>query len=344
MNDPSASKAPWAEAIASLDHVLAELFGPDGAAAEVPPATWQSGLVDPLRDILMRSGKGFRGRFVAQAWRLGGGAPRPAPEMLSCAVELLHAGSLVIDDIQDDSHLRRGELALHRRYGLPIALNTGNCLYFLALALLARVPLPANRRAVLYEDLHLALLRCHQGQALDLSVKITERRRREVMPLVECTTRLKTGSLMRLAALLGARAAGGPEDAVRALGRFGEEFGVGLQMLDDWSGIALERRRSKGVEDLRLGRPIWPWAWLVETGDELAYAEAAGLARRASIDWEADQVRERMRALLSTLAPSRIRIQLNRALADLEAALGASDDLSALRAEVDLLERAFLDP
>jgi geranylgeranyl pyrophosphate synthase len=278
---------------------------------------------------------------VEHSWRLAGGTPEQVPELLPWSIELLHAGSLVIDDIQDDSLLRRGEPSLHRRYGLPLALNTGNYLYFMAMVILARLKLPAESLVALYEDVNLALLRCHQGQALDLSVAITDVRRQDAQILIDGATRLKTGSLMSLGSLLGARAAGGAPDVVDALGRFGSELGVGLQMLDDWSGIAVEKRRAKGLEDIKLARPTWPWAWLAEAGDELAYAEVARHAKIASIDWQVEQVRDRMRALLSERAPLSIRAQLDGALEGLRAALGDSDELTALREDVDGIEQAF---
>lgn len=341
MKNRAGFQALPAELVSSLEHVVSDLVGLPEVGERIDPAVWDSALLDPVRDILSRSGKGFRARIVEHSWRLAGGTPEKVPELLPWSIELLHAGSLVIDDIQDDSHLRRGEPALHRRYGLPLALNAGNCLYFMAMVILARLTLPAERRVALYEDVNLALLRCHQGQALDLSVAITDMRRQDVPPLIDRATRLKTGSLMRLGALLGARAAGGAPDVVDAIGRFGGELGVGLQMLDDWSGIAVEERRAKGIEDIRLARPTWPWAWLAEAGDELAYAEAAQHARSASIDWQVEQVRDRMRALLSASAPLNIRAQLDRALEGLRSALGESAELAALRQDVDGLEQAF---
>jgi hypothetical protein len=56
-------------------------------------------------------------------------------------VESLHAGSLIVDDIEDDSDLRRDAATLHRIYGVPVALNAGNWLYFWPQVLLSRIPL-----------------------------------------------------------------------------------------------------------------------------------------------------------------------------------------------------------
>lgn len=302
---------------------------------------WNAALLDPARDILSRPGKGLRGRLVRHGWCLAGGAPEAFAPLLRHSIELLHAGSLVIDDIEDDSQLRRGLPALHRTHGVPIALNTGNWFYFLALAILGRLPVPPERRAAIYEDASAALVRCHQGQALDLSVRVSEVRRADVPALVSTVTRLKTGSLMCLAATLGARGAGADTEVLEALGRFGEALGVGLQMLDDWSGVAVLARRDKGIEDVRLERLTWPWAWLAELDDEVAYSEILRRTRAVSIDWEAGRVLDWLRMRVGRIAPARIRNQLEAAIGGLADSLGESEGLTEIRDEIRALERAF---
>lgn len=332
---------PDAGLATSLAALLEDLPASLEAEERFDPRFWDSALLDPARDILGRTGKGLRARLLECSWHLADGGSDGPPDVLPVMIELLHVGSLVIDDIEDDSPMRRGEPALHRRYGLPLALNTGNWLYFLSLALISRLPTSDELRLALYEDISLALLRCHQGQALDLSVRITAVPKTDVPGLVAGTTRMKTGSLMRLGATLGARAAGGAPKRIEALGRFGGELGVGLQMLDDWSGIGVDRRREKGIEDIKLARPTWPWAWLGEDCDELSYAELVRQVRGISIDWEAERVLERMRTLLAPIAGKKIRTHLDMALEDLQDEFGECEELEAIREDVDRLERAF---
>jgi geranylgeranyl pyrophosphate synthase len=332
---------PDAGLTSSLRGFLEELTGFFESEEEFDPRLWDTALLDPARDILGRSGKGLRARLLECAWQLAEGGPEGPPELLPVTIELLHVGSLVIDDIEDDSPLRRGEPTLHRRYGLPIALNTGNWLYFLPLALLSRLPLSDELRLALYADISVALLRCHEGQALDLSVQVTSVRRSDVPGLVAGATRLKTGSLMQLAAVIGARAAGGSPQQIETIGRFGAEFGVALQMLDDWSGIGVDDRRDKGIEDIKLARATWPWAWLSSEDDELVYAELVRQVRSLSIDWEAERVLERLRAVLGPKAPGLIRDHLDAALEGLVTVVGECPQIDALRADVEGLERAF---
>ena len=325
--------------------LMTGLFGtlPDSiwAADGLEQRIWDTALLDPALDMLSRSGKGVRAMLLSRAWELSGGSADGPPELLLVMIELLHVGSLIIDDIEDDSRLRRGRPALHRLHGLPLALNTGNWLYFLAMAVLARSQQAPDVRLALYEDVSLALMRCHQGQALDLSVRVTSLQRADVPELVATSTRLKTGSLMQLAATLGARSANAPQARLAAVSAFGAELGVALQMLDDWSGINSEARREKGREDVRHARLTWPWAWLAAIDDDLSYRQTVRQVREISLDWEADLVLERLRALLAPVAPGEIRAQLAKALEGLASGLGEGTDLSGIRSDLAELEQAY---
>ena len=245
---------------------------PDTAtASQVPHALWEQALLRPLRDFLRRPGKGFRARLVELGYRLGGGMPGTHPPELPLVVESLHAGSLIVDDIEDDSDLRRGAAALHRVYGVPLALNAGNWLYFWPQVLLSRMPLTDEARLRAHERVAECLMRGHQGQALDLTVRVDELPQAEVPAVVDAIARLKTGSLLGLATALGAIAAGAPSERLDAIDRFGRAVGVGLQMLDDLSGVVSPARRHKALEDLQHGRATWVWAWLARDLDASVY-------------------------------------------------------------------------
>ena len=95
-------------------------------------------LLAPLTDFLKRPGKKIRGRMVEIGFELATGkstsqwTPQEKTVLLQASelLEALHAASLIIDDIQDDSEQRRGEPTVHRKHGMPLALNAGNWLYF----------------------------------------------------------------------------------------------------------------------------------------------------------------------------------------------------------------------
>lgn len=245
-------------------------------------------LVEPGAEFLSRPSKHFRGELVSLAFELvhpqgAKAAAEPRCEKAARLLESLHAGSLVVDDIQDDSLYRRGKATLHRMYGVGRALNVGNWLYFDALDSISEWNLPAETEVEIWRLCHRALNRAHFGQGLDLGVAIDQVARAEVKALCLSSLELKTGALMELAFGLGAALAGANEGARQPLLAFGREFGVALQMLDDLGN--LDEKTIAGVadgkqyEDLKLRRPSWVWATAATHYDDAEFAKFVSAVR-----------------------------------------------------------------
>jgi geranylgeranyl pyrophosphate synthase len=249
---------------------------------------------------------------------------------------------LIVDDIEDESNQRRGAPALHCRYGLPRALNAGNFLYFWALELLSRLGLPPITELALHRAFSRTLLACHQGQALDLSVDVTQLEQSEVLPTVSAVTRLKTGKLCELAAHMGALAAGASQSKAQAIAHFGRELGIGLQMLDDLGGIVSERRAHKGHEDLRHRRPTWPWAWAAGELDARAYANIQKLGRGVSASGEhPETVASQLRLAVASHGRAQASARLAAALARLAEAVPEPRAILELEHELARLEKSY---
>ncbi|HEY4058241.1 MAG TPA: polyprenyl synthetase family protein, partial [Kofleriaceae bacterium] len=261
------SVATAAVSSSAVDALLRALAA-DGVCAldpTVPAAVWEKALAGPAAEFLARSGKQLRASFVRAGWALAGSSPTNGslhasspyakeplfPERLSLIVEVLHAGSLIVDDVQDGSMERRGAPAVHALVGTPLAINLGSWMYFWALAEIAELALPPHIELRLHRVASSTLARCHQGQALDLSVRIADLEMAQIPGVVAATTRLKTAALCRFATELGALAAGASSEQLVAIGRFGEAAGTALQMLDDLGSLTSPARRAKGREDLR---------------------------------------------------------------------------------------------
>jgi len=329
------AELPLPALLVTLDEAL-----DDGGVASldraVPSAVWRAALVEPAAGFLARPGKDLRARFVRAGWMLAGGDPAAFRDELAGVVELLHAGSLIVDDVQDDGETRRGGPALHRLVGVPLAINTGSWMYFWALAELARLEPAALGLAVT------TLVRCHQGQALDLAAKIHDLDPADVPAVVAATTRLKTGALCRFATELGALAAGAPPELRAAIGELGEAAGSALQMLDDLGCIVAEARHAKACEDLRAARPTWPWAWLAEQRDPFTWTRLVGQLR-AVVAGTGDPV-ALARALAARVEPdgrTRIRAALDAALERLREVTGSSPVLDALAADLRRMEESY---
>jgi len=309
------------------------------AAAPFPGVTarvWEQALTGPAREFLGRPGKELRARVVETFYRLAGGRPGALPPELPLAVEVLHAGSLIVDDIEDSAATRRGAPALHHLVGLPVALNTGNWMYFWALELLAAAAPPSILRTAVA-----TLSRCHRGQALDVAICVCELPQAEVAGVVGATTALKTGSLMELAATLGAAAAGASTAVTGAFARFGHAFGVGLQMLDDLGSDTSPGRADKGAEDLGNGRPSWPWAWLAEQASELRFTELRHHGRAVVAGADPAPLAARLAEAVAGHGRAQVHQHLDAALTCLDDAV-PSAELGELRAHIERLEQSYV--
>lgn len=298
-------------------------------------------LHEPLADFLSRPGKEFRARLVELCWQLCTGHGR-VPQMLGNIVEIVHAGSLIVDDIEDGSPTRRGRPALHVAYGLPTALNAANWLYFWAYALVESLDLGPRVQLGLYQRLSHTMARCHEGQALDLTVRMGQLSQRQVPGIVEATTRAKTGALMALAAAIPAVAAGSSNLVSARFQEFGESLGVGLQMLDDLGGLQSERRCHKGHEDLLHGRPTWPWAWLARELTEMDYLRLQQRAREVEAgDLHPEALAEQVRKALGPRAKRRVLHHIAGALRLLPRELPGGHRVHLLQNELVRLMRSY---
>ena len=325
---------------------------------QLPDSLWERALLDPVREFLNRPGKGFRARLLATSWALACDDDRQMPASLPFVVELLHAGSLIVDDIQDGSQVRRGAPTLHRLYGIPLAINVGSWLYFWSLSLLGQLIIelvPAPVQAEILQRANRTMLYCHQGQALDLATPVHALPPADVPAAVSLSTSLKTGVLMEFAAFLGARAAGANSERSALIGRFGHQVGVGLQMLDDLGGVLSESRRHKAIEDMLLARLTWPWAWLarIENGRSNQRAGAAATGRLDGWQERARTIAESgdrvaaasllvdMAGVVGDHGRAQIAKHLASTLAELRTRCGPSAHLFAMEAELERLEKSY---
>ncbi|PSQ19861.1 polyprenyl synthetase [Halobacteriales archaeon QS_8_65_32] len=208
-----------------------ELFGAPTYAYDV--AAIQAAVSTPIWDLLDRGGKRWRAVLFLVLVEAFGEDPE-AYLPYACVPEILHNGTIIVDDVEDDASLRRGEPALHLKYGTDVALNAGNAMYFLALDLLARDPadLDAETRLAAYETLLAELNRTHVGQGMDIQwhnereIRVTED---EYLEMCAC----KTGCLGRIVARLAAIVTGQPSEVEQAVAEYAEHMSVAFQIADD---------------------------------------------------------------------------------------------------------------
>ncbi len=154
----------------------------------------------------------------------------------AAAVELIHNFSLIHDDIEDNSPLRRGRPTLWTKWGIPQALNTGDAMFTLAHLALLRLRETASASIVL-EAAHLLQSTClhlTQGQYLDISYeKRTDLTVADYWPMVAG----KTAALLAACTGLGALVAQAAPALLESYRDFGRNLGLAFQALDDLLGI-----------------------------------------------------------------------------------------------------------
>jgi geranylgeranyl pyrophosphate synthase len=192
-----------------------------------------------VREITDRGGKGWRSYAALACCDVVGGDSRKYIHWLAMP-ELMHVGSLIVDDVQDRSNVRRGGPACHVVHGDALAINAGTSCYFMGQHLLQGTDVSNVQKLALY-DLYFEALRAgHAGQAADieglwsyLPKAIESGDTRELESRVMAIHRLKTaapaGALARMGALVG----GGSQAQIEGLGRYFESLGLAFQMVDD---------------------------------------------------------------------------------------------------------------
>lgn len=189
-------------------------------------------VAEPIWDFLDRGGKRWRPTlFLLICEALG----RNAKEFVDFAIvpEVIHNGTIMIDDIEDDSEYRRGKPCTHRMFGLDIAINTGNAMYYLPLLSLIRNKDKVSevKRNKIYEIYIQEMINLSFGQATDITWHKGSETANEKQYLQMCIN--KTGTLARMSAKMAAVLADADGDLVERIGRFAESIGVAFQIQDD---------------------------------------------------------------------------------------------------------------
>lgn len=119
--------------------------------------------------MLDRGGKRWRSVLVMLIGEALGGNYDIYSDLVAVS-EIVHNGTLAIDDIEDSSEFRRGKKAMHLLFGIDIAVNAGNAMYFLPLQVLKAKAslLPAEKILRLYEIYSQEMINLHFGQVLPL--------------------------------------------------------------------------------------------------------------------------------------------------------------------------------
>jgi len=210
-------------------------------------------MINPIRELVYRGGKRWRPILMTLVCDTLGGGDSAIP--LSPIVEFSHTASLIHDDIEDESDERRGQPAIHKIFGVDVAINAGSFLYFLASACIETCGL--KNKEIIYRSWMESLRRLHLGQTMD----IMWHRDITLVPKVDdyfLMSSLKTGSLARLSTVLGVHSTGAPIEAIHILGDMADKIGIGFQILDDVKNLTTGVYGKQRGDDVVEGKKSLP--------------------------------------------------------------------------------------
>ncbi|KAJ6570964.1 isoprenoid synthase domain-containing protein [Mycena vulgaris] len=238
----------------------------DILAAVADRSSWssgqESGILEPFTYVSARPGKGVRGGLL-RAFNLWMNVPPEGMEIISKVVDMLHHASLILDDIEDSSALRRGRPAAHTIYGIPQTINAATYVHTLAYEELSHL----NSTRLDYRELAVMMsaeIRClHYGQGLDIVWRDTLRcpTEREYIGMVKN----KTGGLLRLGVrlMMACSTTNIDVDYVTLV----DLIGVHYQIRDDFLNLrSSDYSANKGfAEDIEEGKFSFPIVHSVHT-------------------------------------------------------------------------------
>jgi geranylgeranyl diphosphate synthase, type II len=243
---------------------LAQSLGPRIDAALDVRSNFGEGcparLREAMRYSLLAPGKRMRPMLVLLAAEACGGLIETAMPA-ACAVEMIHAYSLIHDDLpaMDDDDLRRGRPTCHKAFDEAVAILAGDALLTLAFEVLAKDVRPPAVAAACCVALAEAAGACNMvgGQADDVAEEKSGQwavgsGQQTVSGLAELESihRRKTGAMIRVSLRLGALVAGASDRELAALEAYGERIGLAFQIVDD----LLDVRSSQNTTGKRVGK------------------------------------------------------------------------------------------
>ena len=271
---------------ARMESVLARLL----PAASIAPAR----LHQAMRYATLEGGKRVRPLLAFAAGEVSRAAPERI-EMAAAAVELIHAYSLVHDDLpcMDNDRLRRGKPTVHVEYDEATALLVGDALQSLAFQLLSEYKLADEPRVQLGMLKTLALAAGSRGMAGGQQIDLESTGKALSLPELEFMHLHKTGALIRAAVSLGAACGNSNDEQTRKMDRYGKAVGLAFQVVDDvldYDANTATLGKTAG-KDSKQGKPT--------------YVSAMGLARAREM---AETLRAEAHAALSGLGPPARRL------------------------------------
>ena len=233
-----------------------------------------SKLLDAARYSVLRGGKRLRPALVYAAADAAGASP-DAADAAAIAVELLHAYSLIHDDLpaMDDDALRRGQPTTHIAFDEATAILAGDALQALAFSILGEADSRTDQMRVKQLNL-LGEAVGFRGMALGQAIDLESEGKALSLDALKAMHAKKTGALITASVLMGAACGNPSDDDWDALTQAGQAIGLAFQIQDDiLDEVAPTETLGKTQgRDQMLGKSTFPGLLGLEASEQEAYA------------------------------------------------------------------------
>jgi geranylgeranyl diphosphate synthase type I len=242
---------------------------------------------DQFRPVQLKAGKRLRPLFTLLACQAAGGDPHHALPA-AAAVEIIHNFSLIHDDIEDQSHTRRGRSTVWSVWGEAQAINAGDAMFALAHLALHRLALhgvPSDRLALAFRALDETCVTLCRGQHMDMAF---EDRLDVDTDAYMSMIRGKTAALLGCAGHLGALTATSDTTQADRYRRVGEGLGMAFQIQDDVLGIwgETEVTGKPVADDLRYRKKTLPVVYVLGRPNDVRAERLRAIYAQSSLSEE----------------------------------------------------------
>jgi octaprenyl-diphosphate synthase len=218
----------------------------DDEIAGLLPQLTDLGLGERITYVLQTRGKRLRPVLVMLSAQSVGGQIEPVKK-LALAIELLHAATLIHDDVLDQDTFRRNAPTINAKWGVRDAVLVGDALASLS------ITLSADYGKDIIKIMSQTCLLLSDGEYMDVENAHKNLSESDYLE----TIKRKSASLFKAATQCGAIAAGASRDEINALSEFGENFGLAYQIKDDLSDVtAMENAIPQDINEFRATLPI----------------------------------------------------------------------------------------
>jgi geranylgeranyl diphosphate synthase, type I len=247
------------------------------------PAELEDFFLQPVSTMLRDGGKRLRPVLACLTHDSLGGREKSIFQ-LAAIPELIHNGTLIVDDIEDHSLLRRGKPCVYVTHGIELAVNAGNLLYCWPLLQLEKSDLPVERRLAILLIANHELAKVQIGQGMDILWSQQQNFAVSPAKYLEMAAN-KTSALISMALRIGAVAAGAGEKTLKLLEELAVDIGLAYQIRDDVLNLQSTGGLGKTFgEDITEGKLTWLIAYFMNQATASDRAKLTKILRAKTTD------------------------------------------------------------